>query len=100
MASIKELLDCLDPPIRHMCEIRGGVMHLALIDASIPARVHRRLARHEFQNEMTFRMILLYAVNELRGKGSHAPLQAISSLTFGAPGGQRARNDIETAMGS
>ena len=75
-------------------------MHLALIDASIPARVHRRLARHEFQNEMTFRMILLYAVNELRGKGSHAPLQAISSLTFGAPGGQRARNDIETAMGS
>ena len=80
MATIKAILDRLVPPLGHQCAIRAGVMHLTLIDPQVPARVHRRLAKHEFQNALTFRVILLYAVNEIHGKGSHAPLDVISAM--------------------
>lgn len=77
MATIEEVLDQLDPPLKHQCEERGTSLHLTLNDPSVPATVERNLSQREVENAALFQVILLYAVNELRGKGSHAPLAVL-----------------------
>lgn len=80
MATIEEVLDHLDPPLKHHCEERGDVLHLTLNDPGIPATVERNLTRHELENSVVFQVILLYAVNEIRGKGSHVPLEVLPMI--------------------
>lgn len=77
MASIEAVLDGLDPPLKHRCEIRGDTLHLTLIDPTVQALVTRELSRHEYQDPITFQMLMLYAINEIRTKGSQAPLEVI-----------------------
>lgn len=77
MASIEAVLDGLDPPLKHLCTMHGDTLHLTLTDPNVPATVERELARHEYQNPVTFQMLVLYAINEIRRKGSHAPLEVI-----------------------
>lgn len=80
MASFKEVLDGLDPPLKHECEIKGEHLHLTLIDPNIPASVERQIPTHELKDPVAFQLLVLYAVNEIRRKGSLAPLQVISTI--------------------
>lgn len=77
MASIEAVLAGLDPPLKHVCEMDEDTLHLTLTDPNVPATVERHLARHEYQDPVTFQMLVLYAINEIRRKGSHAPLEVI-----------------------
>ena len=75
MATIEQALESLDPPIRHELLCQGGErVSLLLIDPSVPAIAQRSLSKHEVNNVDHFRLIVLHAINELRGQGSHAPL--------------------------
>lgn len=77
MASIEAVLAGLDPPLKHFCEMHGDTLHLTLTDPSVPATVERDVARHEYQDPISFQLLVLYAINEIRRKGSHAPLEVI-----------------------
>lgn len=77
MASIEQVLDQLDPPLKHRCETQDGKLQLTLIDPDAHAQVHRSLSASELADPVGFRITLLYAVNEIRGKGSHAPLSVL-----------------------
>lgn len=80
MASIEDVLSALDPPLKHDCEMRGMFLHLRLTDPGVPATVERSLAKHELQDNVTFQLVMLYAVNELRGMGSHVPLEVLPGI--------------------
>lgn len=75
MQSLKALLAQLDPPLKHSVEMRGGTMLLTVIDPSIPAKAERSLQPRQYENQQLLYVILLHAINELRGKGSQAPLR-------------------------
>jgi diguanylate cyclase (GGDEF)-like protein len=77
MASIEEVLDSLDPPLKHSCERQGSSLRLVLTDPAVHQSVERRLTPRELQNSLAFQMVLLYAVNEIRGLGSHAKLEVL-----------------------
>lgn len=77
MPTIEEVLDSLDPPVKHELQIQGDHASLLLLDPSVPAMVQRCLTIHEVNNKDQLRIVLLYAINELRRKGSHVPLNAI-----------------------
>ncbi|MGI4838213.1 MAG: hypothetical protein ACRYF9_11400 [Janthinobacterium lividum] len=77
MASIEEVLDSLDPPLKHSCERQGSSLRLVLTDPAVHQSVERRLTPKELQNSLAFQMVLLYAVNEIRGLGSHAKLEVL-----------------------
>jgi hypothetical protein len=86
MASIEEVLDSLDPPLKHSCEKQGNCLLLTLTDPVVHQTVERRLTPKELHNALAFQMVLLYAVNEIRGLGSHAKLQVLPMIdppTFG-----------------
>ncbi|WP_296252760.1 hypothetical protein [Pseudomonas sp. UBA4194] len=81
MASIEEVLSALDPPLKHECEMRDRSFHLSLSDPTVPtATVERSFAKHELENSVTFQVVLLYAVNQLRGMGSHVPLEVLPAI--------------------
>jgi hypothetical protein len=77
MASIEAVLAGLDPPLKHLCEMHGDTLHLTLTDPSVPATVKREVAKHEYKDPISFQLLVLYAINEIRRKGSHAPLEVI-----------------------
>lgn len=77
MASIEAVLDSLDPPLKHSCERQDDSLLLTLIDPDVPTSVHRRLTAHELEDSLLLQVVLLYAVNEIRGKGSHAELRVL-----------------------
>ena len=74
MRTVKQVLESLDPPIKYKMHAFEGEISLRFMDDSVPASVERILSKHELEDPVQFRIIVLYAVNELRGKGSHAPL--------------------------
>jgi len=76
MPSLKTLLAQLDPPLKHLLEMRGQTMLLTIMDPAIPAKAERSLEPRQYQNEDLLYVVLLHAINELRGKGSQAPLRA------------------------
>lgn len=77
MASLEEVLDSLDPPLKHSCEQHGSSLVVTLTDTRVHQSVQRRLTHHELENAATFQMVMLYAINEIRGLGSHAKLQVL-----------------------
>ena len=84
MASIEAVLAALDPPLKHETHMNEGLLNLTLIDPTVPAQVKRSLAPHEYKDSTTFRLLLLYAVNEIRGMGSHAPLKVMPAVEWGS----------------
>lgn len=77
MPSIAEVLNSLHPPIRHELTPDGDRVMLRLIDESIHVETCRNITAYQFADPTSFRVIVLYAVNELRGKGSHAALSVL-----------------------
>ncbi|WP_213880193.1 hypothetical protein [Pseudomonas sp. dw_358] len=77
MATLEQALDSLDPPIKHELHHQGSRVLLCLSDPGVPASVERDLSEAELNNRAQFQMIVLYAVNELRAKGSHVELKVI-----------------------
>ncbi|MBW5416318.1 hypothetical protein EGJ52_16270 [Pseudomonas luteola] len=75
MNLIADKLARLDPPLKFLFEPRGSDMLLTLIDPAVPARVQRRLDPKLMMNKDALNLTLVYAVNELRAKGSHVPLE-------------------------
>jgi hypothetical protein len=80
MASIEDVLSTLDPPLKHECVVDNGCLHLTLTDPAVPATVERSLDKAELRDNVTFQVVLLYAVNELRGLGSHVPLAVLPAI--------------------
>jgi hypothetical protein len=80
MASFEEVLAGLDPPLKHTYEMTGEALHLTLIDPNIPATVQRQIPKHELADPVAFQTLVLYAVNEIRRKGSLAPLQVMPTI--------------------
>ena len=80
MASIKDVLAGLDPPLKHQCERRGEFLHLTLIDPSVPTSAERSIAKHEQDDKVAFQVLVLYLVNEIRRKGSLAPLEVMPTV--------------------
>lgn len=76
MKNLRERLERLNPPLVHTVETHGEQMVLTLSDPKVPVRVQRQLAKHQWHNPKLIEVVLLHAINELRGKGSHAPLEA------------------------
>lgn len=77
MATLEDALNVLDPPVKHEIRRVGESVSLLLIDPDIPAVAQRSLSVHELENLGKLRLIVLYAVNELRAKGSHAELTVL-----------------------
>ncbi|MBD8613760.1 hypothetical protein [Pseudomonas rhizosphaerae] len=84
MASIKAVLAGLEPPLEHEIYMKDGLLKLILIDPNVPAQVERSLSPHEYTDIIRFRLLVLYAVNEIRGKGSLAPLEVIPAIDWDA----------------
>lgn len=77
MATIEEVLDQLHPPIVYLLEKEDARYALTLRDPSVPAEVKRSVGEHELADREQFRVLVLYAINELRRKGSHAALEVL-----------------------
>jgi len=80
MNRLKEALAMLDPPVKHFIEYRGEDVLLTLLDPKVPAKVSRLIVKRTILNIEALNIMVLYAVNELRLKGSHVPLQADTVL--------------------
>lgn len=80
MDNLRRALAALDPPLKHFIEYRGGDMLLTLLDPGVPAKVSRLITKRTMKNVTALNIMVLYAVNELRLKGSHLPLQADTIL--------------------
>lgn len=62
-------------------EIKHDIQHYgvpAAIDQGVGAMAWRRLSRHQLMAPLQFSVISLSAVNELRCRGSHVPITALS----------------------
>jgi hypothetical protein len=77
MNTLTDALNSLDPPVKHELLIEGDYALLLLCDPLAAACVQRKVQGHEMHNPTQFRLIVLYAVNELRRKGSHAELKVL-----------------------
>jgi len=81
MERLAARLALLQPPIRHFIEWRGdGGLLVTLIDPAVPASVSRHIDRKHLQDVHYLNLVVLHAVNELRRKGSHVPLEADTVL--------------------
>jgi hypothetical protein len=76
MKDLRQRLERLNPPLSHTVEARGEYRVLTLADPQVPAKVQRQLTEQQWHNAKLLEVVLLHAINELRGKGSHAPLEA------------------------
>ena len=74
MATFEEVLDSLDPPIKHEVQHSGGKASLLLFDILLPAMVQQDLSVHQLNDPTQFPAIALLAVNELRAMGSFPAL--------------------------
>ena len=55
-------------------------MLLTVLDPSIPAKAERRLEPRQYQNRDLLYVVILHAINELRGYGSQAPLRIFPAV--------------------
>lgn len=76
MDDLRRALSALDPPVKHFVEYRISGMLLTLLDPEVPAKVSRFITSRTMRNAEALNLTILYAVNELRLKGSHLPLHA------------------------
>lgn len=77
MTTLEQALSSLDPPVKHELRDEGSRFLLCLSDPGVPASVERHLSEAEMNNPAQLQVIVLYAVNELRAKGSHAQLKVM-----------------------
>lgn len=77
MPNIHEVLSHLRPPIRYELEQDGDRFTLRLFDEQLKIEAVRQLSLQELVNRSQFRIIVLYAVNELRSKGSQVELAVL-----------------------
>lgn len=77
MPDIHDVLSHLSPPIKYHLEQHGERFTLRLYDEQLGIEAVRSVNLHEFLNKSQFRIIVLYAVNELRSKGSHIQLAVL-----------------------
>lgn len=75
--SLSDVLDKLDPPLKHSCEQKDGFVQLTLTDSVVHQSVTRNLTHKDLQDPLSFQLLILYAVNEIRGLGSHAELKVL-----------------------
>ncbi|KUM43735.1 hypothetical protein [Pseudomonas sp. EpS/L25] len=75
MKGLAQILEALDPPVKHLAEWRTEGLFLTLLDPGVPAKVTRFISRKTLADADTLNVVVLYAVNELRLKGSHIPLE-------------------------
>ncbi|KUM43271.1 hypothetical protein [Pseudomonas sp. EpS/L25] len=73
MDKLHERLAQLDPPLRHRLERQADGLLIILIDPEHNARVSRFMRSDELRVER-INLVLLHAINELRRKGAHVPL--------------------------
>lgn len=76
MDDLRQALSALDPPIRHFIEYRSSGMLLTLLDIEIHASVFRFITARTMRSAEALNLTILYAINELRVKGSHLSLDA------------------------
>jgi hypothetical protein len=77
MATLEDVLQSLDPPVKYDLAREGNKVSLRLFDPSASAFAQRTLTVGELENHTQFRVIVLYALNELRRQGSHAALEVL-----------------------
>lgn len=75
MKGLGKVLEALDPPVKHFAEWRTEGLLLTLLDPGVPAKVTRFISKKTLADVETLNVVVLYAVNELRLKGSHVPLE-------------------------
>lgn len=80
MDSLRARLEALDPPVKSFLEWRADGWLVCLVDPSVPAMVYRVIEWSVMNDLGQTNMIILYAVNELRRKGSNLPLEADTAL--------------------
>lgn len=80
MDSLRERLEALDPPVKSFLEWRADGWLVCLVDPAVPAMVSRVIEWSVMSDLGQTNMIILHAVNELRRKGSHLPLEAETAL--------------------
>lgn len=76
MDDLRQALSALDPPIKHFIEYMNSGMLLTLLDIEIYASVFRFITPRTMRSAEALNLTILYAINELRVKGSHLPLDA------------------------
>lgn len=76
MDDLRQALSALDPPIKYFIEYRSSGMLLTLLDIEIYASVFRFITPRTMRSAEALNLTILYAINELRVKGSHLPLDA------------------------
>lgn len=81
MATLEEVLQNLNPPIKHELIISDDQAKLYLTDIVTGVIVERRLTRRQCESQEQFGLVLLYAVNELRLRGAHGALPEIPHWT-------------------
>lgn len=77
MATLEQVLESLDPPVKYDLTRQGNKVSLLLFDPSASAFAQRTLSKCELENHTQFQVIVLYALNELRRQGSHAALDVL-----------------------
>ncbi|WP_145012840.1 hypothetical protein [Pseudomonas oryzihabitans] len=76
MKGLGKVLASLDPPVKHLAEWRSEGLMLTLIDPGVPAKVTRLISKAMLSHAGSLNLIILHAVNELRLRGSHVPLDS------------------------
>lgn len=77
MPDVLQVLHSLNPSITHEMTKDGDKMVLRLIDVKLKIEARRSIAAHELNNPQAFRLIVMYALNELRAKGSQVQLSVL-----------------------
>ena len=80
MNELAQSLAALNPPLYHAIDLKDDGYVLKLTDNAIPATVVRYIENDAARTPAALNIIILYAVNELRLKGSHVPLQIDTEL--------------------
>lgn len=65
MPHVLQVLHSLNPSITHEMTKEGDRVVLRLIDEKLKIEARRSVAAHEMNNPQAFRLIVMYALNEL-----------------------------------
>lgn len=76
MPDIYAALSRLQPPISYQLDQEGELFTLMLSDTKLGVRAIRSMSSQAYQNPDQLRIVVLYAINELRVKGSVLPFAA------------------------
>lgn len=77
MEDLNSALATLDPPLKHKIEYQDKALLIEMWDPEANASVKRSIEPWQYQNRDLLHVIVLHAINELKIKGSRAPLQML-----------------------